>query len=155
MSWLSLFLFLTMLAIMFFQTIHGMFSALIMAVICVLSATVALGAHEQLAQSMLTDLIGDYAYPASFVGIFGLAVLGLRVLLDMIVARNTLLPTYVDKPGSVVFGIITCLITVGVMGIGIQMIPFGPTILGFQRFDEQDKPNHTLWLNPDAFTLRL
>ena len=72
MSWLSLFLFLIMLGIMFFQTIHGMFSALIMAVICVLSATVALGAHEQLAQSVLTDLIGDYAYPVSFVGIFGL-----------------------------------------------------------------------------------
>ena len=155
MSWLSLFLFLIMLAIMFFQTIHGMFSALIMAVICVLSATVALGAHEQLAQSVLTDLIGDYAYPVSFVGIFGLAVLGLRVLLDMIVARNTMLPSYVDKPGSVVFGIITGLITVGVMGIGIQMIPFGPTILGFQRFDEQDEPHHTLWLNPDGFTLRL
>lgn len=155
MSWLSLFLFLIMLGIMFFQVIHGMFSALIMAVICVLSATVALGAHEQLAQSVLTDLIGDYAYPASFVGIFGLAVLGLRVLLDMIVARNTMLPAYVDKPGSAVFGIITGLITIGVMGIGIQMIPFGPTILGFQRFDEQDEPNHTLWLNPDAFTLRL
>ena len=155
MSWLSLFLFLIMLAIMFFQTIHGMFSALIMAVICVLSATVALGAHEQLAQSVLTDLIGDYAYPVSFVGIFGLAVLGLRVLLDMIVARNTMLPGYVDKPGSAVFGIITGLITVGVMGIGIQMIPFGPTILGFQRLDEQDQPHHTLWLNPDAFTLLL
>ena len=63
MSWLSLFLFLIMLGIMFFQVIHGMFSALIMAVICVLSATVALGAHEQLAQSVLTDVIGDYAYP--------------------------------------------------------------------------------------------
>ncbi len=155
MSWLSLFLFFIMIAIMFFQKIHGMFSALIMAVICVLSATVALGAHEQLAQSVLTDVIGDYAYPVSFVGIFGLAVLGLRVLLDMIVARNTLLPGYVDKPGSMVFGIVTGLITAGVMGIGIQMIPFGPTILGFQRFDEEDQPHHTLWLNPDAFTLRL
>ncbi len=155
MSWLSLFLFFIMIAIMFFQTIHGMFSALIMAVICVLSATVALGAHEQLAQSVLTDVIGDYAYPVSFVGIFGLAVLGLRVLLDMIVARNTMLPGYVDKPGSAVFGIITGLITVGVMGIGIQMIPFGPTILGFQRFDEEDQPHHTLWLTPDAVTLRL
>lgn len=155
MSWLSLFLFLIMLAIMFFQTIHGMFSALIMAVICVLSATVALGAHEQLAQSLLTGVIGDYAYPVSFVGIFGLAVLGVRVLVDMIVARNTLLPGYVDKLGSAVFGIITGLITAGVMGIGIQMIPFGSTILGFQRFDREDKPHHTLWLNPDAFTLRL
>ena len=46
MSWLSLFLFLIMLGIMFFQVIHGMFSALIMAVICVLSATVALGARQ-------------------------------------------------------------------------------------------------------------
>ena len=155
MSWLSLFIFLAMCAIMFFQTIHGMFSALIMAVVCVLGATLALGTHETLAEQVLVDLIGDYAYPAAFVGIFGVTVFGLRVLLDMFVPRNTLLPSFVDRVGSAFFGVITGLLAAGVLGIGIQMLPIGPTILGFQRYDEQDQPRHNLWLNPDAFTVNL
>ncbi len=155
MSWLSLFLFLIMCGIMFFQSIHGMFSALIMAVICVLSATLALGAHEALAENVLTDLIGDYAYPVSFVGIFAVAVFALRVLLDKIIARNPLLPGFIDKAGSACLGIITGLVATGVMGIGIQMMPTGPTILGFRRLDEQGEPHHNLWLKPDAFTINL
>lgn len=155
MSWLSLFIFLAMCAIIFFQTIHGMFSAMIMAVVCVLGATLALGTHEALAQKVLVDLIGDYGYPAAFVGIFGVTVLGMRVLLDMFVPRNTLLPSFIDRAGSTFFGVITGLLAAGVLGIGIQMLPIGPTILGFQRYDEQNQPRHNLWLNPDAFTVNL
>jgi hypothetical protein len=154
MSWLSLFLFLLMGGIIFFQSIHGMFSALIMAVICVLSATAALGAHEALAQSLLYDFLGDYAYATAFVGLFALSVIVLRVALDMLIPRSTLLPAWVDKLGAAGLGVITGLVCTGVMGIGIQMLPFGADILGYRRIDEDGK-THSLWLNPEGFTISL
>lgn len=155
MAWLSLFLFMVMCAIIFFQWMQGLFSALIMAVLCVLSATAALGAHEMLAESILNDLIGDYGYAVAFIGIFGLSLLGTRLLLDKVVARDTQLPGLIDKAGALAFGIITGLICAGALGIGIQMLPTGPSILGFRRYDEQGQPQHKLWLNPDAFTVKL
>lgn len=155
MSWLSLFLFLLMLGIMFYQSIHGMFSALIMAVICVLAGTLALGIHEMLAQDMLADLIGDYSYGVAFIGTFAVTVIILRVVLDKFISRNTLLPGFVDKVGSVFFGVISGLVAAGVIGTGLQMLPFGPAILGFQRLDKDGNPHHSLWLNPDKFAVSL
>ena len=66
MAWLSLFLFMVMCAIIFFQWMQGLFSAMIMAVLCVLSATAALGAHEALAEGVLNDLVGDYGHAVAF-----------------------------------------------------------------------------------------
>lgn len=155
MAWLSLFLFMVMCAIIFFQWMQGLFSALIMAVLCVLSATVALGAHEMLAESILNDLIGDYGHAVAFVGIFGLSLLVMRLLLDKLIARDTQLPGLIDRAGALAFGMITGLICAGALGIGIQMLPTGPAILGFRRYDEQGQPQHNLWLSPDAFTVKL
>ena len=78
MSWLSLFLFLVMVGIIFFQSIHGMFGSIIMATLCVVCATLALGFHEMAAEDLLYDLIGDYAYGVSFVGIFSVSLIAAR-----------------------------------------------------------------------------
>ncbi len=155
MSWLSLFLFLLMCGIIFFQTIHGMFSALIMTTITVLAATVALGLHDQIATDLGVGLIGDYAYPVAFAGLFTVVTVVLRIIADKIISRRVTLPGIIDKGGALCWGIITGLVASGVIGIAVQMIPWGPDILGFRRYDEHGQPGHALWLNPDKFTVKL
>jgi hypothetical protein len=154
MSWLSLFLFLLMLGVVFFQTIHGAFSAFIMATITLLAGTLAIGMHEVFAEKLLYGMLGDFSYSLAFVTLFGATVIIGRVAIDKMVSRNTLLPMAIDKGGATLFGIITGFVSIGCMGIAIQMIPFGPTILGFERVDE-DGDVHSLWLNPDGLALNV
>ncbi len=154
MSWLSLFIFLVMLGIIFFQTIHGLFSALIMATLCVVCGTLALGLHEVLANDLLYGLLGDYSYAISMAALFVVPLIAFRVLLDKIIPRSTLLPSLLDRGGATVLGIITGMVTAGVLAISIQMLPWGGTIMGFDRIDA-DGDVHAMWLGPDEFTVNL
>lgn len=154
MSWLSLFLFLVMVGVIYFQSLHGMFGSMIMATLCVVCATLALGIHETVAEDLLYDLIGDYAYGVSFVGIFSVSLIALRVLLDKITPRSAILPALIDKIGASAFAIVTGFVTAGVLATGLQMAPLGSKILGFERIDEQGE-EHNLWLSPDKFTVSL
>ncbi|MCG3138472.1 MAG: hypothetical protein HJJLKODD_02337 [Phycisphaerae bacterium] len=157
MSWLGLFLLLFMGGVIFFQTIQGFFSALIMAVGCILCGTLALGLHEYVAQELLLEPLGDYSYAAALGGLFGISLLLFRLAMDALIPRNTMLPLFIDRGGSLACGIIVGLITIGMAGMSILMIPWGPTVLGYEGVDEngQTKDPLCLFLSPDKFTVKL
>lgn len=161
----SIAFFVLLLAIAFRQASFGFFSALIMAVLTICCAAGAVGLQESLATKVFAEYWQpNYAYALGLALPFGVGLLILRVLFDKLIRRACLLPSLVDRIGGGVCGLVTAFLIVGVMAASIQMIPFGGSILGFQRVPiaQADagaapaKPivegeENDLWLSPDRF----
>ncbi len=143
------------LAIAFFQVIQGLFSALIMTILTIVSAALAFTYYEPLAELMYTRQPG-YADAVALVAVFFIALLVLRLLYDKFLGQNVLLGLWADRIGGGILGLISAMIMVGVLTISVQMLPFGTSVLGYQPFDVTLKPQGGLALfYPDEFTMGL
>lgn len=152
-------------AIILIQAPEGLFSSLVMTVLTICCAAFAFGSYEWLATKYLAGLWQpDLAHPISLAVLFGVPLLIFRLICDKFIRRSCLLPSLVDKIGGGVCSFITAMIMVGVAAVAIQMIPIGPSLLGFSRFDvalsdESDTPpvleasDRGLWLAPDKFAV--
>ncbi|MBN1510714.1 MAG: CvpA family protein [Phycisphaerae bacterium] len=157
----SLFLIALIGAVAFYQSIHGLFSAMIMCVITVLSLVFAFALHEYVALEWLIQWKPDFALPLSLAICFVVPLVTLRLTLDALLRRSCLLPSIVDRVGGVAFGLVTALCIMGVVGVALQMLPFGEPFLGFrqikvkdEKFDPKAEPNGLLF-SPDRFAVRL
>lgn len=180
--WLSLFTVVLILTITFFQGLQGLFSALITCVLTVLAAGLAFGFYEDLYFAQLIQYQPDHGRAIALMAIFFLSLLILRVLFDILIQGNMQFPLYVDRIGGGVLGFMTAMLMVGMLAIGLQMLPFGPSFLSFTRYalvdengqalapDPEDKNSsvqsfranldwshvrhrrRNIWLNPDGFT---
>ncbi|MFH0980906.1 MAG: CvpA family protein [Planctomycetota bacterium] len=156
--WFSLFALILLLAIAYFHSIRGLFSALLSAVLAILCAALAFATFEYIAVKLLVQLKPDYALGLSLMGMFILPLFILRVGLDRYVHRACLLPLLVDKAGGFVFGVVAAYLMVGMLAISLQLMPFGNGFLGFTRVDRADPTKaeqNELWLQPDRFAARL
>ena len=165
--------FILVLLITFFQSITGLFSALIMFVLTIASACLAFGLYESIHNSLLGQYLPAYGHAVALIGVFLIALGVTRVLADTFIKRNMEFPALIDRIGGGVFGFCSAMMMVGMLAISIQLLPFGRDILGFQRLvkvddagnplDESAKtdPNHvrfeprSLWLSPDGFAVKL
>jgi len=155
---LSLFSTILVLLVAFFQAIQGMFSALIMAVLAILSAAAAFALVEPVYYWSLQWVSADYALAACLMVIFLVCLIVTRVLADYLVPGNMQFPLWVDRIGGGLFGLIAGLVIVGMLCISVQMLPFSSSILGFQRVDvgeQGEVTEHALWLHPDGFAVGL
>lgn len=140
--WFSLFAIVLILAMTFFQGLQGLFSALITCILTVLAAALAFGLYEDLYFGQLIRYQPDHGRSIALVGIFIISLLVLRGLFDAIIKGNMHFPLYVDRIGGGVVGFVSALIAVGVLAVGVQMLPFGTSFLGFSRYelvDEQER----------------
>ncbi len=158
-----------LLAVAFFQSTQGLFSALIMAVLTITCAALAYGTYEWVAVDFLVKYWKpDLAHAISLVALFGVPLVILRVIFDKAVRRSCMLPVMIDRIGGAVCGLVTALIMVGVAVTALQMIPFGNSMLGFSRFDVAlressggslttppalNAPQRGFWLSPDRFAV--
>jgi len=183
--WLSLFTVVLILTITFFQGLQGLFSALITCVLTILAASLAFGFYEDLYLGQLIQYQPDHGRAIALLAIFFLTLLVLRTLFDLLIKGNMQFPLYVDRVGGGVLGFVTAMIIVGMLTIGLQMLPFGTSFLGFTRYALVDETEQVLapdpeggdsaarsfrskldwsqvrhrrrniWLNPDGFTAGL
>jgi len=151
--WFSLFCLVLILAVAFFQSIHGLFSGLIFCVLTIVSATLAFGLYEWVAYTLLIEWKPDLALPIALAVCFGLPLTLSRLALDSLIPRAGLLPALAERVGGAVFGLITAVLIAGVTTTALQMLPFGGSLLGFQRFgwaaaqateDDQKDPQRDL-----------
>jgi len=165
--WISLIVVGLLLAVAFFQSTQGLFSALIMAVLTIACAALAYGNYEWVAVEVLaTYWKPDLAHAISLAVLFGVPLVILRVVFDKVIRRACLLPVMIDRIGGAVCGLVTALIMIGVAATALQMLPFGPSIAGFSRFDlalregsggslstppSLTAPDRGFWLSPDRF----
>ena len=115
------------IGIAFFQVIQGLFSALIMTILTILSAVVALGYYELLAE-MIYEHQPAHADAAALIALFVIPLLTLRVVSDMFIRGNVVLGVWADRIGGGSLGLITGSVMVGILMIALQMLPFGPSV---------------------------
>ncbi|HUS47119.1 MAG TPA: CvpA family protein [Phycisphaerae bacterium] len=130
---------LLVLGIAFFQGVQGIFSSLITAVLTVLSAAVALEFYEPLGAALYATQPAT-AEAISLIALFVVPLLAMRALTDWAVRGNVVLGSdiisvWAGRVVGGVLGMVTGLILVGVLTIAIQMLPLGPSIMGFKPFD--------------------
>lgn len=147
--WLSLILVGFLIATTYFQAIQGLTSALIMAVLSIVSAAIAFGCFEYVAETALMGVIPDFAHAVAFMGTFVIPLLILRVIMDSLVGRANLLPHMLDRVGAGVVGFFAAFLITGMVAITLQLVPW-PTIIGYQRFDPRNpQEQKELLLRPD------
>jgi len=170
---LALLLFVLLLSIALFQSTHGFFSALIMAVLTMCCAATAVGTYEWVAVNWIAPMWKPgYASPIALAGIFAIPLAVLRLAADNAVPRTPLLPSWLDRLGGGACGLITAMVMTGILATSLQMVPFHDgSILGYARVpihsrakleDGPDpKPPEVgaeeseLWLKPDRFAVSL
>ena len=163
--WLSLIFVILLFAVALRQATCGLFSAMIMTVLTLCCATLAIGMHEWVAVTLLAPYWKpDYAHAIAMGAVFGVPLIVVRVVVDKFVTRSCLLPSLVDRVGAGVCGLITAMTMVGVAALCVQMIPFGPSIIGFTRVPiqaeggqavaaDESEEGASLWLGPDRFAV--
>lgn len=137
---------------------QGLFSALIMAVLAMVSAVVALNYFEVLAALLSRIGLQSYA-PQSIclVGTFTLCLLGLREATDRLIPGNMNFPMIIDRLGGAFFSLIASLTIAGIIALGFQALPINAKFLYFDRHPNlQDlSESRGLFPNPDRFVASL
>ena len=131
---LTLLVALLVLGVAFYQVTQGLFSALIMTLLAVLSAAVAFNYYELLAAE-LYPYQPSHADAIALLALFILPLLAMRWVYDYFLAGNVVFGVWADRIGGGVLGIISGMVLVGVLAVAVQMLPLGRSILGFEPFD--------------------
>ncbi|MHC4443867.1 MAG: CvpA family protein [Planctomycetota bacterium] len=141
--WFSLFILVLVLAITFYQGLQGVFSASITCILTILCAALAFGVYEDIYFAQLISYQPDHGRAIGLLGVFIVSLLVLRTLVDQLITKNMQFQVYVDRIGGGLFGFMTSMVTVGMLAIGFQMLPFGSRILGFTRYVIVDSEDST------------
>jgi len=140
---LSLMMFALTAVVAFFHYIQGFFSATISAILVVIAAVVAVAYHEQLAPLLFSAKFYEQAESISLVVLFAAAYIIPRMVFDWAVPGNVRLPVLIDKIGAGAAGVVAGLLSVGILAIAAQALPFGPSIGMYSRFAVVDKTGIT------------
>ena len=125
---------LMIVGIAFYQAIHGLFSAMIMAILTVLGAVIAFNYYDALGE-VLAGRLGEYAHGVSLLALFALPLLGLRLVFDRIIRGNVLLGVWADRIAGGALGLVASLVIVGMLTIIVQLLPLEASIFGYQPYD--------------------
>ena len=133
--WFSLGVLVLLLAVAFRQASLGVFNALIMMVLTICCAAAAFGTYEWVATNWIAPYWQpDCAAAIALIATFSVPLLILRVVTDQLIRRSSLLPSWLDRVGGGVCGFVTAMILVGVLAVGLQMIPFeNGSIIGYSH----------------------
>jgi hypothetical protein len=158
------------LAITFMHSIFGFFSGIINAFCVIASAAIAFGFYEAVNDLVTKSfaLHPGYTEPICLIALFIVSIVVLRTLADNYIRGNVKLPPVVDWGGAGVCGFVNAQVFVGMLILGVQMLPLGGRVLGYSAWqrseygdNDADHPqlikferNH-LWTRPDEFTAGL
>ena len=137
---------------------QGAFSALIMAVLSIVSAVLALNYYAVLSPYLYKWGVGGFGPNGiCLMVIFAFCLLVLRLIADSVVSGNMNLALPIDRAGAAIFGFISSLIVVGIIALGFQLLPVSTGIVGFNRCPELNDPSEdrSLFPNADGFVVGL
>lgn len=141
------------LGIAFFQVVQGLYSALVMAILSVICAVAALNFYEPVA-AFLYEYQPGHADALALIVLFVVPLLVLRILADKYLPANIVMGVWPSRIGGGALGIITALILAGMLMLSVQMLPWGPKVLGYRPFDDSLQRDQRLGpFRPDEFVL--
>jgi hypothetical protein len=120
-----------------FWVYQGLLSALLMFFASAAACMLAFGYYESV-HSFWSDQLGPgIGLPVAFMLLFLMSLLVLRLFFDKLVPNNVRLPVYVDRTGGGICGFFIGLTIVGTALVGVQMLPIGSDVFGFERFQTE------------------
>lgn len=143
----SILIIILVAVIAFFHYTQGFFSAAISALLAIISAVIALSYQEVIVNNWLKGKFADEANAIVLIVTFAVCYIILRFIFDAVIPGNIRLPLLVEKVGAGVMGVIAGLCVGGTVAIAAQMLPFGPTIAGYARFQTTDS-RHVILRTP-------
>jgi len=142
---------LLILAIALYQSLHGLFSAVIMAFLTTICAVFALGYYEWLGPAFLYSTQPAYADALSLVLHFVIPLLILRTVFDKLIIGNAPLGGWADRASAGLLGLYIGTVMVGILAIALQMLPYGSSVLGYEPFDRSLQRTNRIYC--DEFAL--
>jgi uncharacterized membrane protein required for colicin V production len=143
------------LGVAFYQAVQGLFTAIIMALLTVCCAVLAFNFYEPFAEAVLYSSKPAYADAISLISLFVVPLLALRLIFDKFIGGNVLTGMWTDRIAGGCVGLVTALVTTGVLMVAVQMLPIGPSILGYVPFNDKLQRQSSLFPYPDDFTVGL
>ena len=125
------------LVIAFVNYQQGFFSATISAILAIVCAAFALSYHETLIESLLGGGAANIAHGMILMLLFMGSYSILRVIFDQCIPGQIRMPLLVDKIGGAFMGIVAGSFAAGIVVIAAQELPFGPTFMGYARYDTE------------------
>jgi len=123
------------LAIAYVHYTQGLFSATISAILAIISAAVALSLHETIVEGLLAGTAANIAHGSLLMLLFAISYVALRSIFDKCIPGQIRVPFLVDKIGGGVMGIVAGAYAMGIVMIAAQELPFGPSMLGYSRYE--------------------
>lgn len=125
------------LGIAYGQMRQGLFSALIMTVITILSGTLAMVMYHDLALlSGLYETLPLYTDALSLMVLFLIPLFVLRFLADKFVRGEVLFHLLIERIGAAACGLVTGIVMIGMLIACMHLLPFGRVILTYRPFDD-------------------
>ncbi|MFH1747869.1 MAG: CvpA family protein [Planctomycetota bacterium] len=163
---LNILAFLFIVGITFMHSIFGLFSGLIDVFCAIVAMVVAFGCIDAVNELVVGQgLHPAYSLPVCFILLFAVTHIVLRVAADNLIRGNIRLPRMLDWVGGGICGFIIAQITVGMMLLGILMLPWGGRVMMFSRYerveavspeaDQVEFAHNSIWFMPDEFTVGL
>lgn len=153
----SLVVVLMVILVTAFWVYQGLFSAMIMFFLSVVSCMLAFGFFEQVHGLWAGSLDASVGLPLAFMLIFLISLGVFRFLTDKLITENLKLPVVLDRAGGGVCGLFIGLILVGTSLVAIQMLPMGSKVFGFERLeplpDGGVSQKNLSFFNPDGFAV--
>jgi hypothetical protein len=155
--WLNLLVLLMLVLITFFQSLQGLFAAMILLVLSVIGSVVAFGFYEDLHKGLIAQWLPAEGQAVSLMVLFLVTLLVLRIVLDTAIKGNVLLPHRVNQIGGGVLGFFAAMVMTGTALTAIQMLPFDQKVLGFARHEMAGTRLATngVWFGVDRFAVGL
>jgi hypothetical protein len=137
------------LLVAFIHMVQGFFSATLSAIFAVIAAAVAVGFHENVVAAMKPGKFADSANASILCCLFAGTYVALRLIFDRAVPGNMRFQSTLDKVGGATMGLIAGIFAAGVLAIAAQTLPFGPSILGYSRYELTSPDREINGLQPD------
>jgi hypothetical protein len=155
--WLNLLALLMLALITFFQSLQGLFSALLLFVLSVISSVVAFGFYEDLYKGLLAEWLPGEGQAVALMAIFLVTLAVLRLAVDFGIKGSVLMPQKIDRISGGILGFFVAMVMTGTVLTAIQMLPADQQVLGYQRFQVTNGrlTTQSVWFAPDRFTVGL
>jgi len=129
---LNIFVIVFILGMAYWWSTQGFFSGMLHCAVVVVAGALSLAIWEPLAVYWLLERVPRYAWAVGLLGPFVLLLILLRNGMDMLVPQNLSFPPMLDLVGGGVFGVVAALLTAGLFVIGMQSMPTGTSLMGYQ-----------------------
>lgn len=141
-----------------FWTYQGLYSSAIFFFECVIATLIAFGFYEPLNGVWVATLGAGIGKPLAFAVLFLIPLAGMKAATDHYFTENLRFNVAVDRAVAGVFGLLSSLVLVGTALVGVQMLPIGSAVFGFERLavsPEGDVSRKNIFFKPDNFAAGL